>query len=64
MTVAGVIVFLAALITGCGSIPSRYVRDAEWVTLTQLRTHPEQYHGKTIILGGVIVMQRAEDGRI
>jgi len=63
MTLAAVIVFLAALATGCGSIPREYVRDAEWVTLTQLRTHPEQYQGKTIILGGVIVMQRAEKQR-
>ena len=64
MTVAGVVILFAALITGCSSIPSRYLRDAEWVTLTQLRTHPEQYQGKTIILGGVIVMQRADSGRI
>ena len=54
----------AALAVGCGVIPGKYVREAEWVTLTQLRTHPDLYRGKTIILGGAIVMQRTEAGRV
>jgi hypothetical protein len=64
MTMTAALLVLSALAGGCGSIPGKYVRQAEWVTLTQLRTHPELYRGKTIILGGVIVMQRAEEGRV
>jgi hypothetical protein len=64
MALAAALLVLSALAGGCGSIPGKYVRQAEWVTLTQLRTHPELYRGKTIILGGVIVMQRAEEGRV
>ena len=63
MALTAILLVIAAL-AGCGSIPGKYLREAEWVTLTQLRTHPEQYRGKTIVLGGVIVMQRAEEGRV
>jgi len=64
MTTAVAMLVLACTVGGCASIPSKYVREAEWATLTQLRTHPEHYRGKTIILGGAIVMQRAEKGRV
>ncbi len=52
-----------ALLMGCGSLPSRYIQESEpGVTLTALTASPETYHGKTIILGGVIV-DRKQDGQ-
>jgi outer membrane lipoprotein Slp family protein len=58
------LVVVCTAASGCGAIPSKYLREAQWVTLTQLRTHPELYRGKTIILGGAIVMQRTQEGRV
>ncbi len=53
------------ILTGCGSLPSRYVQQAEpGVTLTALTESPEVYRGKTVILGGVVVEQRQEGRRL
>ncbi|MBA2486174.1 MAG: hypothetical protein H0V35_08750 [Nitrospira sp.] len=42
-----------ALLMGCGSLPSRYIQEAEpGVTLTALTASPETYHGKTVIWAG------------
>lgn len=51
---------------GCApAVPSRYIKQAEpGVTLTTLKSSPAAYRGKTVILGGVIVEQRQEAGRI
>lgn len=50
------------MVMGCGSLPSQYIRQAEpGVTLTSLTAAPDTYHGKTVILGGVIVDQK-QDG--
>ncbi len=51
---------------GCApAVPNRYIKQAEpGVTLTALKTRPAAYRGKTVILGGVIVEQRQEAGRI
>jgi hypothetical protein len=34
------------------------------VTLTSLVTHPEQYRGKVVILGGAIAEERQDEGRL
>jgi starvation-inducible outer membrane lipoprotein len=53
------------LLMGCGSLPSRYVQQAEpGVTLTSLTALPEAYQGKTVILGGVVVDQKQEGQRL
>jgi len=64
LRVAAIMLVFACTAGSCASIPGKYVREAEWVTLTELRAHPEHYRGKTIILGGVIVMQRTQEGRV
>jgi hypothetical protein len=47
------------------TLPKRFVKQAEpGVTLTSLAAKPSSYKGKTVILGGVIVEQREETGRI
>jgi starvation-inducible outer membrane lipoprotein len=54
-----------SLSMGCGSLPSRYVQQAEpGVTLTSLTTSPEAYRGKTVILGGVVVDQKQQGQRL
>jgi outer membrane lipoprotein len=48
-----------------GVIPGKYVKQAEpGVTLTALTAKPEQYRGKTVILGGVILEAKEQDGRM
>lgn len=51
---------------GCSrGLPTRYVHKAEpGVTLTALVTHPDMYQGKVVILGGVIVEETQDGGRI
>ncbi|MGH7227603.1 MAG: Slp family lipoprotein [Nitrospiraceae bacterium] len=51
---------------GCSStLPRKYVHQAEpGVTLTALVTHPDMYEGKVVILGGVIVEETQDGGRI
>ena len=62
-TVAGVIGLF--LFMGCSSLPSRYVQQAEpGVTLTSLVAAPEDYQGKTVILGGVVVDQKEDGSRL
>ena len=40
---------------GCASVPRRYTWIAEpGVTLTMLRTNPQPYVGKVVLLGGTI----------
>ncbi|MGH7209011.1 MAG: hypothetical protein ACREIL_06480, partial [Nitrospiraceae bacterium] len=40
----------------CGTIPGKFVRQAEpGVTLTSLTKDPQAYRGKVVILGGVVV---------
>jgi Outer membrane lipoprotein Slp family len=58
------------LLVGCmssyqASVPSKFVRQAvPHVTLSTLKQHPETYRGKVVILGGVIVDKREEQGRV
>jgi outer membrane lipoprotein Slp family protein len=50
---------------GCSPIPRRYLLQAETgVTLMDLQRAPQQYQGKTVILGGVIVHEEKKDGRL
>jgi len=51
---------------GCSrALPPKYVRQADpGVTLTALVTHPDMYQGKVVILGGVIVEEKRDGGRI
>jgi Outer membrane lipoprotein Slp family len=47
------------------AVPSKFLHEAErHVTLTALKQHPETYRGKVVILGGVIVDKREEQGRV
>ena len=64
-TIAGITGLAGCLLMGCGSLPSRYVQQAEpGVTLTSLTASPNAYQGKTVILGGVIVEQKQEGSRL
>lgn len=54
-----------ALLTGCSSLPARYIQQAEpGVTLTSLAESSGAYHGKTVILGGVVVDQQQDGQRL
>ena len=49
----------------CATIPGKFVRQAEpGVTLTMLASHPDTYRGKVVILGGTVVTQKEESGRL
>jgi hypothetical protein len=55
----------AGLLACAQTVPKRFIQQAEkGVTLTSLTAKPSAYQGKTVILGGVIVEQREEPGRI
>ena len=52
-------------IEGCSTIPSKFIKQAEpGVTLTSLTNSPQAYRGKVVILGGVVVAQKQEAGRV
>jgi hypothetical protein len=56
---------IGALLACSPPVPKQYIKQAErGVTLTALAGKPAAYRGKTVILGGVIVEQREEPGRI
>lgn len=49
----------------CATIPGKFVRQAEpGVTLTSLMNDPQAYRGKVVVLGGVVVAQEQEVGRV
>ncbi len=54
------------MVGGCSAgIPSKFVQQAQpGVTLAALRASPDTYRGKVVILGGVIVDKKEQDGRI
>ncbi|MGH7165686.1 MAG: Slp family lipoprotein [Nitrospiraceae bacterium] len=66
----GLVVWTAILMAemdfvACSTIPSKYVKQAEpGVTLTLLTSRPDAYRGKVVVLGGAVVFQRDEDGRV
>lgn len=48
-----------------GAVPSQYTSQAErGVTFSALKSRPEAYQGKVVILGGVIVEEKQAGGRI
>ena len=54
-------------LSGCSttSVPRKFVVQAErGVTLTALKAKPDAYHGKVVILGGVIVEKRVQEGLV
>jgi starvation-inducible outer membrane lipoprotein len=56
---------LVVSLAACGTLPSKYVEQAEpGVTLTALTTSPQQFRDKVVILGGVLVKEREEAGRV
>lgn len=49
----------------CATIPGKFVRQAEpGVTLTSITNSPQAYRGKVVILGGVVVAQKQQAGRV
>ncbi len=49
----------------CSPLPRKYLHQAEpGVTLTALVTNPETYRGKVVILGGTIVEEKQDRGRL
>src|SRR5574341_1429929 len=49
----------------CAPIPGKFTRQAEpGITLTMLVSHPDVYRGKVVILGGTVVTQQEESGRL
>lgn len=62
---AAFVVFAVWGMTACAAIPSKFVRQAEpRVTLAEITHHPEVHRGKVVILGGVLVAQHEEAGRL
>ncbi|HET8579518.1 MAG TPA: Slp family lipoprotein, partial [Nitrospiraceae bacterium] len=62
-TLVGIVV--ASGFDACATIPRKYLKQAEpGVTLTMLASHPDAYRGKVVILGGTVVTQKEESGRI
>ena len=58
----GVLLFY---LTACHTLPSKYIEQAEpGVTLTALTASPQQFRDKVVILGGVLVKEREEAGRV
>lgn len=53
------------VLTSCSTLPSKYIEQAEpGVTLTTLAASPQQFRDKVVILGGVLVKEREEAGRV
>lgn len=62
-TLVGIVV--SSGFDACATIPRKFVKQAEpGVTLTMLASHPDTYRGKVVILGGAVVTQKEEGGRI
>jgi len=58
-------VVMANGLNACGTIPRKYVSQAEpGVTLTMLASHPDAYKGKVVILGGVVIDRKQGEDRI
>jgi starvation-inducible outer membrane lipoprotein len=52
-------------LAACHTVPSKYVDQAEpGITLTALTTSPQQFRDKVVILGGVLVKERQDGGRV
>jgi len=64
--VPGIVGFVVLSGSGaCATIPGKFVRQAEpGVTLTSLTKDPQAYRGKVVVLGGVVVAQKQEAGRV
>jgi starvation-inducible outer membrane lipoprotein len=64
--VPGIVGFVVLSGSGaCATIPGKFVRQAEpGVTLTSLTNDPQAYRGKVVVLGGVVVAQEQEAGRV
>jgi starvation-inducible outer membrane lipoprotein len=59
------VVGVLGLAIGCSPLPSRFLGQSEpGVTLTRLAGAPEQYRDKVVILGGVLVEERQDGGRL
>src|SRR4030042_2467867 len=56
---------LALALAGCGpAISTNILRQAEEpVSFAALKSKPEQYRGKTIVLGGEVMQVQAQDGK-
>ena len=53
------------LAIGCSPVPRKYLRQAAPnVTLTTLSASPDSYQGRLVVLGGVIVEEEMQDGRL
>lgn len=60
-----ILVVVAIGLEACATIPNKFVRQAEpGATLGALVSDPDAYRGKVVILGGVVVAQTQEAGRV
>lgn len=61
------VLFLLALCfaVGCSPIPRKYLKEADpSVTLTTIKRNASYYQDKLVLLGGVIMEEKAQDGRL
>src|SRR5262245_5857381 len=62
---AHMLMLSACVLAACSTLPSKYTEQAEpGVTLTTLAASPQQFRDKVVILGGVLVKEREEGGRV
>ena len=63
---AHMLLLSGCVLTSCSTLPSKYIEQAEpGVTLTKLAASPpEQFRNKVVILGGVLVKEREQAGRV
>jgi len=56
---------LIVALSACSAVPAKFTKQAEpGVTLTNVTSAPQDYRGKVVIFGGVLVKERDEGGRI
>lgn len=59
---AAMALIMAVSLSGCAKVPRRYARMAEPdTTLSMLVAHPEQYRGKVVMLGGVLIEEEEDE---
>jgi Outer membrane lipoprotein Slp family len=58
-------ILLSSMLFACSAVPAKYRELAvPDVTLTAMTASPQQYRDKVVILGGVLVKEREEEGHV